>query len=176
MPARSSPFPLNALRTAARIPIALTALGLITACSPDQPLTAPNKGVASGNGVPFTVGLASPDWQETARILVSQASYTPIQATHVYPILGVAQYLAVQRAEAAIGFDGVETATPSGNGLGAGGRERLETDRGAVAGASVVALSYSFPASAQALEAMVTAQANAGPGQPHPAFATATSG
>ena len=32
-------------------------------------------------------------------------------------------------------------------------------------------LSYLFPASAPALEAMVTAQANAGPGQPHPAFA-----
>jgi membrane-associated phospholipid phosphatase len=34
-----------------------------------------------------------------------------------------------------------------------------------------VALTYQFPASAQALEAMVTAQANAGPGQQHPAFA-----
>ena len=155
MPARNSLFLVNALRRAARITTALTALGLITACAPDQPLTAPNKGVASGNGVPFTVGLASPDWQATARILVSQASYTPIQATHVYPILGVAQYLAVQRAEAEITGEG---------------RVRLESDRGAVAGASVVALSYSFPASATALEAMVTAQANAGPGQPHPAF------
>jgi membrane-associated phospholipid phosphatase len=146
-------------------------LALITACTSDQYVTAPNKTVASRNGVPFTDGLASPVWQETARNLVSQASYTPIQATHVYPILGVAQYLAVQRAEAAIGFDDGETATPSGNGIGAGGRNRLETDRGAVAGASVVALSYLFPASAATLEAMVTAQANAGPGQPHPAFA-----
>jgi membrane-associated phospholipid phosphatase len=156
MPARNKLFPLNALRTAARITTALAVLGLITACAPDQPLTAPTKGVASGNGVPFAVGLASPDWQQTARILVSHANYSPIQATHVYPILGVAQYLAVQRAEAEIT---------------GGGRVRLESDRGAVAGASVVALSYSFPASATALEAMVTAQANAGPGQPHPAFA-----
>jgi membrane-associated phospholipid phosphatase len=156
MTARNKFFPLNALRRAARITTALTALGLITACTPDQPLTAPNKGVASRNGVPFAVGLASPDWQATARILVSQANYTPIQATHVYPILSVAQYLAVQRAEAEIAGEG---------------RVRLESDRGAVTGASVVALSYSFPASAPALEAMVTVQANAGPGQPHPAFA-----
>jgi membrane-associated phospholipid phosphatase len=111
---------------------------------------------AASRGVPFDVGLASPAWQKTARDLVSAASFSPIQAAHAYPVLGVAQYLAVQEAEAAI--DG-------------GGRERLESDRGAVAGASVVALTYLFPASAQTLEDMVTAQANAGPGQPHPAFA-----
>jgi membrane-associated phospholipid phosphatase len=134
-------------------------LVFLTACAADRPdptgLNA-SLGAASRNGVPFTEGLASPAWQETARNLVSQASYTPVQATHLYPILAVAEYLAVQRAEAAID--------------GAGGRERLETDRGAVAGASVVALSYLFPAQSQALEDMVTAQANAGPGQPHPAF------
>jgi membrane-associated phospholipid phosphatase len=111
---------------------------------------------AVSRGVPFDVGLASPAWQQTARNLVSQANFSPIQAAHAYPVLGVAQYLAVQEAEAAI--EG-------------GGRERLESDRGAVAGASVVALTYLFPASAQTLEDMVTAQANAGPGQPHPAFA-----
>jgi membrane-associated phospholipid phosphatase len=50
---------------------------------------------------------------------------------------------------------------------------RLETDRGAVAGASVTVLSYLFskPAQVQELEALVTAQRNAGPGGPHPAFA-----
>ena len=37
----------------------------------------------------------------------------------------------------------------------------------AVAGASVVVLSYLFPTKVQMLEDMVTAQANAGPGQPH---------
>jgi membrane-associated phospholipid phosphatase len=100
--------------------------------------------------------LASPAWQDTARKLVSAAGLAAVQATHIYPILGVAQYLAVQRAQAAI--------------IG-GGRQRLEADRGAVAGASVVTLSNQFPASAQALEGLVTAQANAGPGQPHPAFA-----
>jgi membrane-associated phospholipid phosphatase len=52
-----------------------------------------------------------------------------------------------------------------------GGRVRLESDRGAVAGASVVVLSYLFPTKVQVLEDLVTAQANAGPGQSHPAFA-----
>src|SRR2546422_11355664 len=44
-------------------------------------------------------------------------------------------------------------------------RSRLETDRGAVAGASVVVLSYLFPSQAQALEDSVAAQAAAGPGR-----------
>jgi hypothetical protein len=119
-------------------------------------ITDPSPSLAESNGVPFNEGLASPAWQLTARNLVSQASFSPIQAAHAYPILGVAQYLAVQQAEAAI------------NG---GGRARFESDRGAVAGASAVTLTYLFPASAPALEELVTAQANAGPGQPHPAFA-----
>jgi membrane-associated phospholipid phosphatase len=51
-----------------------------------------------------------------------------------------------------------------------GGRNQLESDRGAVAGASAVVLTYLFPSQAQALEDMVTAQANAGPGPTHPAF------
>jgi membrane-associated phospholipid phosphatase len=157
MPARSKLFPPLALRTPARIATALIALGFLAACADKPAPTGLNANLAaSRNGVPFTEGLASPAWQQLARTLVSQAGYTPIQATHHYPILGVAQYLAVQRAEAAIAGEG---------------RVRLESDRGAVAGASVVALSYLFPASAQALEDMVTAQANAGPGGPHPAFA-----
>lgn len=138
----------------------IISLVFLTACAADRPdPTGPNASLdaVSRNGLPFNEGLASPAWQETARNLVSQASYSSAQAAHLYPILGVAEYLAVQRAEAAID--------------GAGGRRRLETDRGAAAGASVVTLSYLFPAQAQALEDMVTAQANAGPGQPHPAFA-----
>ena len=114
--------------------------------------------------------LASPAWQEKAAGLVSQAGFNPQTATHAYPLLGVAQYLAVQRAETAEGgFDVANVA--SGIGVGAGGRDRLELDRGAVAGASVVVLTYLFPSQTQALEEMVDAQANAGPGGPHPAFA-----
>jgi len=158
MPVRSPLFPPIALRTPARIATAVITLAFLAACAPDKAdptgLTANLN--ASRNGVPFNEGLASPAWQLTARNLVSAANLAAVQATHIYPILGVAQYLAVQRAQAAI------------NG---GGRERLEADRGAVAGASVVTMSYLFPASAATFESMVTAQANAGPGQPHPAFA-----
>lgn len=172
MPVHSSRFPSNGLRKAARIPGTLIALVLITACAADRPVpTGLNAHLsASINGVPFTEGLASPVWQATARNLVAQAGFTPVTAGHAYPLIGVAQYLAVQTAEAAIGGSQVENANNSGNGIGAGGRERLETDRGAVAGASVVALSYLFPGQASALEAMVTAQENSGPGQPTPAF------
>jgi len=162
----------SALRTTPRIAAALTLFALVVACTPDQRLTAPSKGVEARNGVPFTEGLASPAWQQTARDLVSAAAYSPINAGHAYPLLGVAQYLAVQEAEAAIGSDG-QTSNSEGNGIGAGGRELLETDRGAVAGASAVVLTYLFPTKAQMFEDMVAAQANAGPGQPHPAFAAA---
>ena len=173
MPVRSSLFPPSASRAIARTAAALITVALITACATDQPTpTGLNASVDASRGVPFTEGLASPAWQEIARTLVSQAGLSPINAGHAYPVLGVAQYLAVQQAEAAIGADG-QTSNSSGNGIGAGGRDRLETDRGAVAGASVVALSYLFPTKVQMLEDMVTAQANAGPGQPHPAFVAA---
>src|SRR5213593_337093 len=130
----------------------LAALAL--ACQPDNRPLGPLS--AARSGVPFAEGLSSPGWQLTARNLVIQARLAPLPAAHAYPLLGVAQYLAVQRAEAAADVDG--------------GRALLETDRGAVAGASVVVLSYLFPSQAQALEDTVTAQANAGPGEPHPAF------
>jgi membrane-associated phospholipid phosphatase len=124
-------------------------------------------------GVPFTEGLASPEWQETAASLVGQARFNPNSAGRVYALLGVAQYLAVQQAEAAAGGADANIETTSGLGVGSGGRSRLEADRGAVAGASAVVLTYLFPSQAQALEDMVAAQAVAGPGQPHPAFAAA---
>jgi membrane-associated phospholipid phosphatase len=158
MRVRSPHHPPSALPTASRIAAVLTLFALAIACTPDQRLTAPNKGAEARNGVPFTEGLASPAWQQKARDLVSAASLAAVQATHVYPILGVAQYLAVQQAQATIT---------------GGGRERLEADRGAVAGASFVTMSYLFPtpANVQAFQDLLTAQANAGPGQPHPAFA-----
>jgi membrane-associated phospholipid phosphatase len=87
----------------------------------------------------------------------------------VLSLVGVAQYLAVQQAEAAAGTDGESDV--SGEGIGTGGRSRLETDRGAVAGASAVVLTHLFPSQAQALEDLVSAQANAGPGDLQPAFA-----
>ena len=156
----------------ARLVPLVAVLALILACAPDAGPTGLNGRLsASRDGVPFSEGLASPGWQETARNLVVQTRLGPIPAGHAYPLLGVAQYLAVQRAQTAAGGTDVNAAGASGDGIGVGGRARLETDRGAVAGASVVVLSYLFPGQAQALEDTVAAQASTGPGEPHPAFA-----
>ena len=121
-------LPRNAPHALARIAAVVITLSLYSACAPDKsgPTEFNPRADAALNGVPFTEGLASPAWQQKARDLVSTANLAAVQATHVYPILGVAQYLAVQQAQAAI----------SG-----GGRERLEADRGAVAGASFVTMS-----------------------------------
>ena len=168
MPIRSSLFPPNAPRTIARTAAALIAVASIAACATDQPApTGLNATLDASRGVPFTEDLASPAWQLVARNLVSAAGLAAVQATHVYPILGVAQYLAVQQAEAALGSPDVESAN-SANGVGAGGRLRMETDRGAVAGASAVAMTYLFSASAPTFEAMVLAQKNVGPGNSGP--------
>ena len=138
-----------------RLVILLSLLAAVSACT-DRARAPTELGIsAARTGVPFGAGLASAAWQARAAALVAQGNFSPLAAGHAYPILGVAQYLAVQRAE---GADG------------SGGRDQLELDRGAVAGASAVALTYLFPAQAQALEDLVTAQANAGPGGPHPAF------
>jgi membrane-associated phospholipid phosphatase len=128
---------------------------VVSACTDRAPSPTDLSVSASRSGVPFTAGLASPAWQAKAATLVAQAGFNPQTATHAYPLLGVAQYLAVQRAEA----------------QGLGGRAQFEADRGAVAGASAVVLTYLFPSQAQALEDLVATQANAGPGGPHPAFA-----
>src|SRR5213596_1880602 len=152
-----------------RVSAIVAGVALLAACT-DQAPTPTGLGLAASRGLPFTEGLASPAWQETAAGLVAQAGFNPQTATHAYPLLGVAQYLAVQRAEAADGGTDVADVA-SGIGIGTGGRNRLELDRGAVAGASVVVLTYLFPSQAQALEDMVDAQANAGPGGLHPAFA-----
>jgi len=152
-----------------RVSAIVAGVALLAACT-DQAPTPTGLGLAASRGLPFTEGLASPAWQEKAAGLVSQAGFNPQTATHAYPLLGVAQYLAVQRAETAEGgFDVANVA--SGFAIGAGGRNRLELDRGAVAGASVVVLTYLFPSQTQALEEMVDAQANAGPGGVHPGFA-----
>lgn len=140
--------------TAAVLTLTLTALG---ACS-DRATNPTGVGLsASRSGVPFASGLASPAWQSTAAIRVAGATFSPLQSARAFGLLGVAQYWAVQRAEGA---------------GGEGGRDQAELDRGAVAGASAVVLTYLFPTQAQAFEDAVTAQATAGPGgqAPHPAF------
>jgi membrane-associated phospholipid phosphatase len=170
MPVRSSLFPSNALRTTARITTAFITVALLTACGADQPgptgLTPTLN--ASSNVASSAEALASPGWQATARNLVSLGKFSPINAGHAYPILSVAQYLAVQRAEAAIGND--EGGRSSGHD-GDGRHLSNATDRGAVGGASVVTLSYLFPAQMQALEATLAAQASAGSAKSQAAFA-----
>ena len=125
--------------------VAAAVVAPILACQPDAnpagltaPLSASRSRAASNE-------LASPEWQVTETTLVAQANFAPVVATRAYSLLGVAQYLAVQRAEDGDRDDG------------------LSSDRGAVAGASVVVLSYLFPLKTQALEAMVTAQRDAPP-------------
>src|SRR5207237_6415690 len=117
--------------------------------------------VASRNGVPFATGLASPAWQALAGnqaigLTPPTGSMNPLQAAHAYALLGVAQYLAVQQADAA----------KPGN-----GRSQLEAERGAVAGASAAVLTYLFPRSTQIFEDLVATQSNAGPGGQQPSFA-----
>jgi len=136
-------------------------VALLAACTDQAPAPTGLGLSASQSGLPFTAALASPAWQTTAANLVAGATFNPFQAARAFGLVGVAQYLAVQRAEGAAS-DGES---------GDGGRSRLELDRGAVAGASAVVLTYLFPSQAQALEDVVQAQANAGPGGVHPAFA-----
>src|SRR5947199_6551777 len=82
----------------------------------------------------------------------------------------MAQNDAVGGAEDAMGGNESETDPTLGDGLGRGGRSQLETDRGAVAGASAAVLSYFDPADAELFEDKVQEQANAGLGQPPPDF------
>ena len=173
MPVRSSLLLPNASRTLARISTAVITVALITACATDQPNPtglSPSLD-ASRNVGSSAEALASPVWQATARTLVSQAAFSPLAAVHAYPLLGVAQYLAVQRAEAAIGGRDDDRAKGSGHDNGDRGGQSSATDRGAVAGASVVTLSYLFHHQMQALEGMVTAQASAGNAKSQAAFA-----
>jgi membrane-associated phospholipid phosphatase len=172
MPARSSLFGSIDLPTAARIVAGPIILAFLVACGADQPgptgLTP--RLDASRSAGSSAEALASPGWQATARTLVSQAAFSPVAALHAYPLLGVAQYLAVQRAEAAIS-GGDEGEKGSGDDKGDGRSQRNATDRGAVAGASVVTLSYLFPTKVQMLEDMVSAQASAGTAKSQAAFA-----
>src|SRR5437879_3244739 len=92
----------------------------LVACQPDADptggLTAP---LVASRSARATEDLASPGWQAIEGNLVAHANLAAVVSTRAYSLLGVAQYLAVQRAEG-------------------GGRSRHASDGGAVAGASVV--------------------------------------
>ena len=110
--------------------------------------TAQRLSAARAAGLPFTEGLASPEWQEIARNFVMQStvSRNSAAAARVYAYLSVAQYDAVVRAEDDVGGNESEPEPAPVNGLGSGGRSRLETDRGAVAGASAAVTRQRFGA------------------------------
>jgi membrane-associated phospholipid phosphatase len=175
MRVRSSLFTPNALRTSARIATAAITLAFLAACTTDKtgPTGVTASPDASGNAVRSTESLASTVWQEKARALVARDKLIPIAGGHAYPFLGVAQYLAVQRADAAIHSRGDDDEAGNSRGNGAATVRRYYADRGAVAGASVIALSYLFPLAADVttLENMVLAQAAAVPQASRPAFA-----
>src|SRR3989442_13995032 len=125
-----------------RVSAIVAGVALLAACT-DQAPTPTGLGLAASRGLPFTEGLASPAWQEKAAGLVSQAGFHPQTATHAYPLLGVAQYLALQRAETREGgFDVPNVA--SGIGVGAGGRDRPGLSRGPGAAASVCVVTSLF--------------------------------
>ena len=144
--------------------LAATALAAtLFACQPDaDPARLAGPIVASRDANVTTEALASPGWQRTAAALVAQNKVAGCAAARLYAFVGVAQYLAVQRAEHDHDGDGEHER---------GGRSRSASDRGAVAGASVVVLSYLFPLQAQAVEDSVTAQRGAGSDRAQQAFA-----
>lgn len=123
----------------------------ILACEPDAAPTALTAPLEASRGAAPRAALASPRWQAIEANLVAQANLAAVVSTRAYSLLGVAQYLAVQRAE---GGGRSRHASDAGDG----------SDAGAVAGASAVVLSYLFPPQAQALEDTVKAQRGTGPG------------
>jgi len=119
----------------------------ILACDPDASparLTAP---LVASRSAATTEDLVSPGWQAIEANLVAQANLAAVVSTRAYSLLGVAQYLAVQRTEGR-----------------RDGRSRDGSDAGAVAGASATVLSYLFPSQSQALQDTVKAQRGTGPG------------
>jgi membrane-associated phospholipid phosphatase len=135
------------------------------ATAPTSPLTLSSSSASADRS--FPTELASVGWQAQGRSLVSShIAVSPIVATRIYALLGVAQYGAVVDADRQVDADGIL----SGDGFGDGGRQRFEARRGAVAAASTQILSYLFADAAAALEQRLSNEGKAGPGGVHPYF------
>src|SRR3989442_317286 len=82
--------------------------------------TAQRLSAARAAGLPFTEGLASPEWQEIAHNFVMHSTVARNSAApaRVYAYLSVAQYDAVVRAEDDVGRNQSETEAAALNGLG----------------------------------------------------------
>src|SRR2546428_10914112 len=117
--------------------IGVVALGGCSARPTGPAATARRLSAGRAAGLPFTEGLASPEWQAIARNFVMQStvSRNSAAATRVYAYLSMAQYDAVGRAEDAIGGNESETDPRLGGGLGRGGCAPLGTGPGARRGA-----------------------------------------
>src|SRR6476469_4222670 len=100
MSVRSSLLASNTVRKCARFAVTIGAFAFVSACASDQPgAVGPIAvgGTASGGG--SAAVLASPSWQEMARTLVADAQLNALAAGRAYPLLGVAQYLAMAQSE-----------------------------------------------------------------------------
>src|SRR5688572_14971020 len=146
--------------------LAVAALILAACAEPSVPTAPVSRAGGQVNAVADLAAIPSSiEWQAEARRLVGVHNMSALAAARVYGALGVAQYQAVMAA----------TDTPSdgelqANGIGAGGRDALEANRGAVAGASANVLAFLFPNFAQVQEARVAAIGEAGPGDVHAEF------
>jgi len=155
---------LNRLRNTASVAIVFAAVACVEGGRAPTSTAAirPSESRAQSD-LPVTP--SSIGWQAQARALAAANGLSPLAAARVYAALGVAQY----RAVASVQDSDADGQVPA-NGIGAGGRDALEARRGAVAGASAKVLSFFFPAAAATLEQRVEAEADATPGNVHPAF------
>ena len=127
-------------------------VALAIGCQPDAGPGRVSGPISASPSVAHAEELASTGWQATAANLVAQNLFSPIASGRIYSLVCVAQNWAVQNADESGGDDEED---------GGEGRGRLDAERGAVAGASAVVLSFFVPAQTQALEDMVSAQRNA---------------
>src|SRR2546426_4891404 len=113
--------------------------------------TAQRLSAARAAGLPFTEGLASPEWQEIAHNFVMQStvSRNSAAAARVYAYLSVAQYDAVVRAEDDVGGNESEPEPAPVNGLGSGGRRPPANHPGAGAPAAAAPLASFHPPAAR---------------------------
>lgn len=148
--------------------LALTAALSVIGCGPDSAPVAPGTAASLQSGGVHNATLASPAWQTLAGTLVAQANFNPLQGVHAYPLLGVAQYRAVQRADARHARDDDRHQGLSGDRYR--NQRRVMAIRGAVAGASAAVLTSLFPTKTAEIDALLATQSNSASGPVDPAF------
>lgn len=163
-----------------RISACLLTGALVAACSNGDArttMTAPvttSRANSSAQGVPFTEGLASTRWQELARdTLGPPHKLSSPENGRIFAYLGLAEYAAVVAVDNQLPFDEESDNEPAGQGIGSGGRLKLDMQRGAIAGAAAAVLKSLFPSAVElaVIEARFAAEENAGPGPASRAFA-----